>query len=477
MKDNLYIVGIPTSQNLVTQDLMDFINQNVPTIYLNHLGEVNSVNNTFNGYNFFVENNFVDGFLGELSELSEEFMTENKVIVPCPGLLPISKESTPDKIAEKLLQICETVRTSFSTTRIVYLTHGSPYLSHIFISAVQDIESNFNIHVMDCDNVTDSSINTFFKIGMVFEPDEMNKPHFRKIIPPYDRSGIFFNNMVANIPTQTHTDKSFAQITDETVLTYSDKNVLIAWSGGIDSTTVLAAFVKNKIPFKVTINASSESENKELYDHLVSNYDVVNIPQRIHSSKADLNFLNDEYCIVTGDCADQLYPGIHHSYVPGGFHFKRVFGHKNFATLYQPYFDAPVEEKYLFNNAKQSFIECYCRYFKCDTDQAESIYDNYLLPHIRQFPFEVKHYYQLVWFFKFIFYYKTHSRNHFNYDGEVKAFFDTEDYQRWALTNLDYNWNTYSTHYNNYKLFEKQYNYEVFGMESLLRQTKYQSSF
>jgi hypothetical protein len=481
MKDNLYIVGIPTSPNLVNQELLDFINQNVPTIYLNHLGRVDSINNTFEGYNFFVENNFVDGFLSEDIVLTEEFLSENKVLVPCPGLLPKSRESTTDKLAEKFLQICETIRTKFPTTRIVYVTHGSPHLYFEMIPVLQEVESNFNINIIDCNSFEDSNINNFFKVGVVIG-QEMYKPYLRNQIPPYDRSGIFFNNTDITIPSNTYTSKTFSQITDETALSYIGKNVLISWSGGIDSTTAVAAFIKNNVPFKVTVNASAESENKPLYDYLVNNHDVVNIKQNIHlMSKVDFDELNEQYCIVTGDCADQLYPGIHHNFVPGGTQFKDVVGHTDFNTLYQTYFDTPVEEKYLFNNARETFIEAYMHHFKCNATQAENIYDNYLLPYVQQFPFEVQHYYQLRWFFRFIFQYYVSAKEQFyrfgKYNGEVKAFFDTEDYQRWALTNLNYNWNNYSTHYNNYKMVQKQYNYDVLGLDNLLNQTKYPSFY
>lgn len=481
MKDNLYVIGIPTSENLVNQELLDFINEKVPTIYLNHLGRVNDAKNTFGEYNFFVQNNFIDGFLSSI-ELTEQLITENKVLIPCPGLLPKSRESTSDQLALKFLEQCLSVRSRFPSARIAYLTHGSPYLYSELVINILEVESNFNINVIDCTSCEDNNINDFFKVSVILGQEEFYKPYLKKQIPPYDRSGIFFNNTSPTIPINTYTNKSFTQITDETALSYEGKDVLIAWSGGIDSSTVVAAFVKNNVPFKVTVNTSSEAENKQLYDYLISNHNVITIKENEKLfQKINLTELDSSCIIVTGDCADQLYPGIHHNFIPGGIKFKELVGHKDFDVLYKKYFDTEVEEIYLRDNVRQSFIEWYVKHFKCDTERGEDIYDNYLLPHIKKFPFDVKHYYQLVWFFKFIFKYETTAKEQFyrfaETNNEVRAFFDTQEFQRWAITNLDYNFNTYSTHYNDYKMFQKQYSYDVFGLESLLKQTKYPSFY
>jgi len=109
-------------------------------------------------------------------------------------------------------------------------------------------------------------------------------------------------------------DKSWAQVTDErcTWLRKNkfDKKWIIAWSGGIDSTNILAAIVKNlpRADFEniiVACNKSSVWENPRFFfDIIKPNFEVVESKKII-----DLRTLNNENYIIDGEPADQLFAG------------------------------------------------------------------------------------------------------------------------------------------------------------------------
>lgn len=470
MENNIYVLGIPTHSSLVESDLQNFVDQSTPTIYLHQIGNVNSPRQSYQGYNFLLENNFVDF---SISNATEENEIPNKALVVCP-ISTSNGNVVSLYLAEKLLETIISFKTRFPNTRIAYITKGSPYTYDDRITRLSEVSSNYNVQVIDTRNFVDSDVDNFSKINSVLGFTNHLKPHFNDVYPPKDRSGIFFNNSEITIPQQLNTTKTFEQITDEAAQTYLNKDVCVAWSGGIDSTNIIAAFVKNNVPFKFTITEQARQENSELADYLVARYDYVEVVD-LHN----LVEVDQSYTIVTGDCADQLYPGIHHNFIAGGIQFKEIM-RSNALSNYQTYLETPVESKYLKNNVQEVFVETYQKYFKCDQAVAESVYQEYLLPKIQQFPIEINHYYQLRWFFRFIFQYYVNSkaemfRKFTNCTNDVVAFFDTEDYQRWAITNLDYNFDTYSYHYSQYKKFQKEYNYQVFGINSLLNQTKYPS--
>jgi hypothetical protein len=285
-----------------------------------------------------------------------------------------------------------------------------------------------------------------------------------------DISGILLANATPSLPFDYATSKTFSEIVDNRAIEFKGRSPIVAWSGGIDSTTVLAAFVKNKIDFKVIISPQAEMEAKELYDYVVANYSTVQLPPG-----SDLSDWNETSVIVTGDVCDKLYPCIAANLDPNIKPFKYQVADGD--LIEEP---TTVDDAYLWNNVKEQFILAYCRHFKCEAVEAERVYSTVITPFIDAFPFPIVHYYQLKWAIKLILklpYEKVRFAIKTKTNNSVHAFYDMVDFKKWALSNLDNNFAQYSMSYASYKLPNKQYSFDVFGLQSILNKTKRISPF
>lgn len=463
----IYFLGAPFSKELETDQIRDFMSDLTPTIWVCNYGGPQRPISTFNGWNWFRENNFKES--RDVEDL--EIITDERIMYKSSNIF-FKTTTTATSAAKNLIDVFKRLHAKFPNARLVYITAGSPYtFDSIASTAIQQSNDETIIECIDVNDSLDDDINNFERVVSMLAEVTIRKPEDTY----YDRSGIFFNNESVSIPEDTYTQKSYAQIIDETALTYLNRNPVVAWSGGIDSTTILAAFHKNNVPFRITINEKSQAEHPELYDYIVNNFETINIPNNLKLDEIDLGEL-----IVTGEGNDQLYPRIAHNLIPGRPPFKDLIMLENFETEWKESFDLPVDNAYLFNNVKEYFVNLYSRYYNCDSSVGVAVYENYLLPKIENFPFEVKHFYQLMWFFKFIFKWQDTTTDRFAKKtgldpNKVVSFYNTEDFQRWAITNLDDNFNNYSMHYMTYKQPNKDYSYSVFGMESILQKTKYPS--
>ena len=110
-------------------------------------------------------------------------------------------------------------------------------------------------------------------------------------------------------------DLTFGNVTDlrlnQLLKTRGDKRWLILWSGGIDSTVIVASILKNlsaaeRAHIDIACNRISIYEHpKFYYDHILPNFNLI-----------DSNFLTldlplfEKYYVIDGEPADQLYGGI-----------------------------------------------------------------------------------------------------------------------------------------------------------------------
>jgi len=104
--------------------------------------------------------------------------------------------------------------------------------------------------------------------------------------------------------------KSFDDITDQRCVdlfrSHSDRPWLVTWSGGIDSTVILASILKNLSPqqrsnITVSYNKISVYENpKFFHDHVRPNFHVID------STPQEFGNLLDSHYIIDGDPADML---------------------------------------------------------------------------------------------------------------------------------------------------------------------------
>jgi hypothetical protein len=337
----------------------------------------------------------------------------------------------------------------------------------------KDLKELFNFIPMD---FTDRCLNMVaFDVGRVTAAD--------------DRFGIFLDNPNKTLNlSDLQTPLTFAQITDLTALRYANKDVAVAWSGGIDSSLIIAALYKHHIPFKVTVlHERCKAENPDMYAWVLANCDIIELDQQTHFNNL-YDYLKDGGSIISGDPADQLFPSIRYNLIEGitsqktlYFQGNRDYG-DNLEVLTQSYPD-----EYFYNNIKQR-IEFNCgvvaEHFSIPQDFSTEIFDFFkrrLL--LNNIPF--KHFYQLKWLVKFVFKYNKNLQRLSRYikndftlysrapiSFEQYDFFDTLQYQSWAWTNLDKNFETQSTTALTYKMPAKEYVVDVTGLNSQLNLLK-----
>ena len=281
-----------------------------------------------------------------------------------------------------------------------------------------------------------------------------------------DRSGIFFDFPFPTIPKDTYTNKTYNEIIDQTAELYRYKNPVVSWSGGIDSTVPIAAFIKNNIDFSVILNSENLAENPELYEYLLNNQETIDTDiTGLEAIKGRL--------LVTGDVNDQLFPSVQHSFVPRTKGFKTYIKDTN---KIDPFYQDKIADSLKYRSALDYFIQVHSMIYEVDSSVSTKLFNEYLVPKIQQFPITVKYAYQLKWYFRFIFKYTKNLNRVFKQAGAIKGearpFFDTEDFQRWAITNVDYNYEHYSINFKTYKLPAKQYNFDVLKLDVLLTQHK-----
>jgi len=483
MTTTVYALGLPKKATFVTDELSNFINDGIPTLYIT----MNNPLEQFDDYNFYQQNNFE--FVGRYTTdiTAERIQNSEKRLYCSIPTNPYDYSNSPDgvinvpvpkRIGRRINNILDEIRLELPTIRIAFCTYGSPWLwNRSVLAALNDSKCPFTWNIIDVRSFDDPDTDKFYEAGFVIFGVLPNDAYKRL---PIDRSGgIFFPSDVPDdllLPADTHTDLTYNQIVDETALSYAGQSPIVAWSGGIDSTIIVAAFIKNNIDFKVTVGKSSLKENPELHEYLVANYKTIELPDDNDFS----NIADTSSVIVTGEPNGHLFPRIRDNLLPTGKTLHEILtSAENVNPLdYADILLADVPEKYIYNNVREMFIENHQRNYIGTEAEASALYDEYLKPKIDKFPFECRHYYQLHFFFKLIFGYQM-SLDGFIKGAQcknpVRGFFHTPDFQRWAITNMDVNFETYSINYQTEKMISKQYIYDVVKMPSQLQLYKYPS--
>lgn len=485
MTPTIYALGIPTKPDFITQELSNFMNNGVPTLYIT----MNNWGEKFDGYNFFEQNNFqhIGKYTADIT--AERIQNSEKRLLCAFHVNPFDYfTSSPDgavialpkRIGRRINDILNEIRLALPTIRIAFCTWGSPWIcNRSVLAALNDSQCPFTWNVMDVRSFDDPDSDKFYKAGFVIY-GVLPKDSYRRL--PMDRSGgIFFPSDVPadlRIPADTHTDLTYTQIVDETALSYTGQSPIVAWSGGIDSTLIVAAFIKNNVDFKVTVGNSTLKENPEMHAYLVANYNTIELPDDNDFS----NIADTSSVIVTGEPNGHLFPRLKPNFMlDSSEHFNYVITSAETINLsdHADKLLIDVPDEYLYNNVRESFIRNYCKTYKSTETEAATLYDEYLKPKIDQFPFECRHYYQLLFFFKLIFGYQEILIDPFIKGSKCKnparPFFHTPNFQRWAITNMDVNFETYCTNYQTEKQICKQYIADVLNMPNQLQLHKYPS--
>ena len=295
-----------------------------------------------------------------------------------------------------------------------------------------------------------------------------------------DRSGIFLTGSTITIPQNTHTAKTYSTIMDETALSYANLNPVVMWSGGVDSTAILAAFVKNNISFSVALDSNTQSESPIMYDYVRANFDCLPLNNYDIGYSIFHSMLKQpvtDRTIVTGDCNDQIFPILQHHLAIGKKFFKFHVGDVGTDAI-NDFYKLPVEDSIKYMPSRDYFVLNHSRIHGCAVAESGALYDSVIAPKLSQFPISTEYAYQLVSYFRFIFKYqmhlnKLHRLNTTNtLNNTFKAFYHTDDFQRWSITNFEDNYETKSTTYLTMKSMVKQYSYDVFEINEVLEQHK-----
>jgi hypothetical protein len=303
-----------------------------------------------------------------------------------------------------------------------------------------------------------------------------------------DRFGIFLDNSNKRLSlSDLKTDLSFAQITNITAHDYANKDIVVAWSGGIDSSLIVASLYKNKIDFKVTVlHERCKKENPDMYDWVLKNCNIIELNEETYFN--DLyDYLKNGGAVISGDPADQLFPSIRYNLLPGVTTQKLLyFLEKGYDTSFD-LFNQTYPDENFYNNIKER-INFNCNLIADEFSIPKGFSDEvflFIIQRLMIHDLEIKHFYQLKWLVKFIFKYNKNSQrlatfikkqfidnNREPIDFIQYNFFDTPLYQSWAWTNLDKNFETQSLTALTYKMDAKQYIAEVTGLQSQLNLIK-----
>jgi len=220
-----------------------------------------------------------------------------------------------------------------------------------------------------------------------------------------------FNYSVSSpIPEDPHTDSTFAGLCDITakqIFNRAKKPILIMYSGGIDSTTVLSSFIKLGIEVVVGYTDSSIGEYPWLYAKIKKGtWPNVRL---VYIAKKSARELQDDFHIVTGVVGDQIAGSVKQ--------FMGSEGNVNGIRLRQFDHWKDVMPPYIVEGMENS---------------------------VNAFPVRINLYADFLWWVNFNFKYQWVCLGFINRPGmdttlvnTYSHFFDTLEFQRWSMTNSD----------------------------------------
>ena len=233
-----------------------------------------------------------------------------------------------------------------------------------------------------------------------------------------------------------------------------NKSVLVCWSGGIDSTSMLTAFIiaadGNTDRIKVVCNGNTIRENpKFYYNHIRDKLVTINSDNLVH-------FINDErHSIILAEGCDQLF---------GTDLYKKVQLWDNLESMYKPY---------SFENIGKFFMDCGMsehsakKWFSIMDDQIKEAC-----------PVEIIDFKDFLWWYNFCYkwqnvYYRLYylgnsvalplTREYL--DKNYIQFYMTDDFQLWSMYNPDQKINK---DWASYKFTAKQFIYDFDGDKEYL---------
>ena len=244
-----------------------------------------------------------------------------------------------------------------------------------------------------------------------------------------DRFGILNKYSPYKVSDQTDTlpipfekPVPFSDLMDQTAIDLINKsngeNIVVCWSGGIDSTGVVVALLKHltdKTKLKIICAPSALEEYPLFYDEVLLKQGI-----NVKVTNAIVENLDMMECgiITSGWCADQLFGSDTHLHIPEAYHSPWVEG---ISKLYSYKTDNRIK----LSNASLELIE--------------AVYSNYA----NKLGIELKQYCEFAWLFnfgcKFSFIKETMRLRMPESTNRDKCipFYAGLDFQRWSVSNFE----------------------------------------
>ena len=213
------------------------------------------------------------------------------------------------------------------------------------------------------------------------------------------------------------------------------KPIELFWSGGIDSSGVLIALLETKSNsdvLNIRYTQDSIDEFPLMWEKMVKDKnDPLPHKKMLDSSL----FENNDIIKVTGECGDQCFgsDALHANLDKHADAWETVFSWPN-GKLFTRKSDAPVDTQEGYKYKKNQLAEV-------------------LFEHVDHSPVEIQTIFDLFWWCNFCFKWQdVDSRMIFTYGKTSQwrstiSFFNTEDFQKWSITNHDVKhggtWETY----------------------------------
>lgn len=245
-----------------------------------------------------------------------------------------------------------------------------------------------------------------------------------------------FDYPVTPLPSTKTTDKSLSTISSERVAEIKqiaadqEKEIIVFWSGGIDSTLALVAFLEaENTTFHVACDLDTAREYPFLYNQIISgvknNDGVISVKE---SRAYPISYWSDNYIIVTGELGDQLVGTMNY-----------------FTTTVTTDFNEALETVIDDNIMRTDLLDNWRDVVSDDliTDELEAS--------LAQCSFEITTVADFLWWFNFTLKYHlvehrfyTNMKNpspntEISESGVYQHFFAGETWQQWAMSNRQEN--------------------------------------
>ena len=251
-------------------------------------------------------------------------------------------------------------------------------------------------------------------------------------------------------------DTPLKELMDKRAQDFLGKKVVTQWSGGVDSTSIVLALIKNGIhkdDLLILHDDGSVQENPKLYHFLKDN--EYNIKEVKHWRK-ELGSVDTDV-ITNGWCADQLFGSIFFHEAYAQYNFEPV---KFLSSVTGPFGPKLTEEQ--AKEFAQVYKDAAKKLFNLDLNIAAELgwYINFTM--------------KWTWVSTFNELYLLGTKN----KNKTDCFFNTDYFQSWSIFNYPNiaKHNIYGEDARYYKRELKEYCYEVFpDDEFLLKKTKFPS--